>query len=113
MSQDSNYIYLNELDFKKEILEEHAHVIVEFGANWCGGCHVMASIVNDISIKYQKDVRIVKLDKDRNKYLVGKYGVIDIPTFLFIKNGEVVHQIIGAVSRRDFEDKLITLISNN
>jgi thioredoxin 1 len=112
MSQDSEYNYLNESAFDEEVLKYHKPVIVEFGAEWCGSCRIMAPIVNDISATYRDQIRVVKLDIDQNKYLVAKYGIQAKPTFLFIKNNEIVDHIIGSASRKDFEDKLISLLSS-
>jgi thioredoxin 1 len=111
MNQDPEYIYLTAATFEKEILQCDKPVIVEFGADWYGSCRVMAPIINDISATYREQISVVKLDIDRNKHLVEKYGIRAKPTFLFIKNGEVVDHIIGSAPRNDFDDKLISLLS--
>ena len=111
MSQDSEYIYLIIQAFENEILQNNKLVIVEFGADWCGSCRLMASIVSDISVTYRDQINVVKLDIDLKKHLVKKYGIWAKPTFLFIKNGEVVDNIIGSAPRKDFENKLISLLS--
>ncbi len=112
MSQGSEYIYLNESAFDEEVLKHHKPVIVEFGADWCGSCRIMAPIVNDITATYRDHIRVVKLDFDRNKYLVDKYGIKAKPTFLFLKNGEVVDHIIGSTPREDFEAKVSSFLSS-
>lgn len=112
MHQDSEYIYLNASAFDEEILKYHKPVIVEFGAEWCGSCRIMAPIVNGLSATYRDRIRVVKLDIDRNKPLVDKYGIRAKPTFLFIKNGEVIDHIIGSTPREAFEAKIISLLSS-
>ena len=111
MSQDSEYQFLNESTFNNEVLKYHKPVIVEFGAEWCGICRIMAPIVNDTSAAYGDQIRVVKLDIDQNKHLAAQYGVQVKPTFLFIRNGEIVDHIIGSVSRKVFEHKLASLLS--
>ena len=111
MSQVSEYEFFNESTFDEEVLKYHKPVIVEFGAEWCGNCRIMAPIVNDISAAYRNQIRVVKLDIDQNKHLVDKYGIQTKPTFIFINNGEVVDEIIGSVSRKYFENKLIQVLS--
>ena len=111
MSQDSEYKFFNESTFDEEVMRYHKPVIVEFGAEWCGSCRIMAPIVNDISAIYRNQIKVVKLDIDQNKYLAAQYGVWVKPTFLFIRNAEIVDHIVGSVSRKVFEHKLISLLS--
>lgn len=111
MSQDSEYVYLDESIFEEEVLKHQKPVILEFGAEWCGNCRIMAPIVNDISALYRNRIKVIKLDIDQNKHLAAKYGIQAKPTFLFIKNGEIVDHIIGSVSRKVFEHKLVSLLS--
>jgi thioredoxin 1 len=110
MSQDSEYNYLNESAFDEEVMKYHKPIIVEFGADWCGCCRIMAPIVNDILATYRDQLKVVKLDIDQNKHLVSKYGIQAKPTFLFIKNGKIVNHIIGSTSRKDFEHNIISLL---
>jgi thioredoxin 1 len=111
VSQESEYGFLTGSAFAKDILNCSKLVIVEFGAEWCGSCRVMTSIINDISAAYREQIRVIKLDIERNRHLVEKYSIRAKPTFLFIKNGEVVDHIIGSAPRKDFENKLISLLS--
>ena len=111
MSQDSEYKFLNESTFDLEVMKYHKPVIVEFGAEWCGSCRIMAPIVNHISAVYRNQIKVVKLDIDQNKHLAAQYGVQVKPTFLFIRNGEIVDHIVGSVSRKVFERKLVFLLS--
>jgi thioredoxin 1 len=67
-------------------------------------------IINDLSETYRDQIKIVKLDINRNKHLTREYGIQAKPTFLFIKQGEVVDQITGSAPRKEFETKLIALL---
>ncbi len=112
MRNDTEYIYLDESAFEEEVMNCPDSVIVEFGTDWCGSCRIMMPIVNDLSATYRDQVKVVRLDIDRNKHLVARYGIRTKPTFLLIKNGEIVGQIIGPVSRNNFKDYLSALLKN-
>lgn len=111
MSQDSEYLFLNESTFDEKVMKYHKPVIVEFGAEWCGSCRIIAPIVNDISAIYRNQIKVVKLDIDQNKHLAAQYGIQFKPTFLFIRKGEIIDHIVGSVSRKVFEHKLVSLLS--
>ena len=112
MRNDPEYIYLDESAFEEEVMNYTESVIVEFGTDWCGSCRIMTPIVNDVSATYRDRVKVVRLDIDRNKHLVARYGIRTKPTFLLIKNGEIVDQIIGPVSRKNFENFIDSLLKN-
>ena len=112
MIQDSEYQFLNESTFNEEVLRYHKPVIVEFGSEWCGSCRIMGSFVNHISATYQNQIKVVKLDIDQNEHLAAQYGVQVRPTFLFIRNGEIIDHIIGSVSKKVFEHKLASFLSH-
>lgn len=110
MNQDAEYLFMNESDFAEDILNSVKPVLVEFGADWSGGCRVMEPIVADL-VSRHLNVRHVKLDISRNRHLVLKYGIRDSPTFLFIKNGEIVDSITGSVPKKQFEEKISLIIT--
>jgi len=112
MSNDTEYIYLDESAFEEEVMNCTESVIVEFGTDWCGSCRIMMPIVNDTAAAYRDRVKVIRLDIDRNKQLVARYGIRNKPTFLLIKNGEIAGQIIGPVSRKNFENYMRALLSN-
>ena len=112
MNNDSEYIYLNFPAFEKEILKCNKPVIVEFGAEWCGNCQIMKPILSDLSTIYRDQIKIVKLDIEQNKHLVKRYRIQAKPTFLFLKNGEVIDLIICLTPRKDFEEKIFKLLTS-
>ncbi len=93
---------LNEADFQKEVLENREPVVVEFGAEWCGTCHINAPVLE----KFKKQIKIFVVNVDNNENLARAYAIQNIPTLLFFKNGEVVDHIIGAVPRKVLAAKL-------
>jgi len=111
MIKDLNYTSMDGSTFVREVLKYGKPVIVEFGAEWCGTCRIMAPILNDIAANHCNQIRVVRLDIDQNQKLAERFGVRATPTFLFIWEGEVVDQIVGATGRDTFEARLNILLS--
>ncbi len=95
-------------NFNQEALESKNLVIVDFYADWCGPCKMMAPIIEELANEYDGSVKIGKLNVDNNPGTAQKYRVMSIPTILFIKNGTVVDTIVGAVSKSQLENKIAT-----
>jgi len=93
---------LTETDFQKEVLENREPVVVEFGAQWCGTCHINGPVLE----KFRKEIKIFKVDVDNNENLARAYGIQNIPTLLFFKNGKVADHIIGAVPKKVLAAKI-------
>ncbi len=80
-------------------------VLVDFFANWCGPCKMLSPVLDDIASE-RSNVKIVKVDVDKNEELAKKYGIMSIPTLLLFKNGQVINKHIGYISK----DMLIEMI---
>ena len=93
-------------NFNQEALESKNLVIVDFYADWCGPCKMMAPIIEELANEYNGSVKIGKLNVDDNPATAQKYRVMSIPTILFIKNGTIIDTIIGAVSKNQILDKI-------
>ena len=93
-------------NFETEALKSDLPVIVDFWAAWCGPCRLIAPIIEDLAEEYEGKFKVGKLDVDANQETAIKYGVRSIPTVLYLKNGEVVDTIIGAVSKQNFVDRI-------
>ena len=85
-------------NFQAEVLENDKPVLVDFWAPWCGPCRVIAPSLEEIA-EEKDDLRIVKLNVDDNPQTAARYGVMSIPTLLLFKQGQVAHQIIGALPK--------------
>jgi thioredoxin len=94
-----NIMVLTALNFEEEVRKEGAPILVDFWAEWCGPCRVVAPVLEKLAEEYEGRLRIGKVNVDEQGGLAGKYGVQSIPTLLLFKGGKVVDQFIGATSR--------------
>ncbi|MFY9362485.1 MAG: thioredoxin, partial [Dysgonamonadaceae bacterium] len=85
-------------------------VVIDFWAEWCGPCRMVAPIIEQLAEEYKDNVIVGKIDVDENNEATTKYGIRNIPTILFIKNGQVVDKIVGAADKRLFVDKINKLL---
>ncbi len=98
-------------NFDSEVLQSDKVSIVDFWAEWCGPCRVVGPIVEELAKDYDGKAVIGKLNVDENPEVTTKYGIRNIPTLLFIKNGEVVDKQVGAVPKSVLEQKLQSHLS--
>lgn len=89
-----------------DVLQTDKLVVIDFWAEWCGPCKMVGPIIDEIGNEYQDKVVVGKLDVDNNDETTAKYGIRNIPTVLFLKNGEVVDKVVGAGPKTMFTDKI-------
>jgi thioredoxin 1 len=89
-------VVVNEANFGTEVLANSKAVLVDFWAEWCGPCKMVAPILDEIAAEHGNKLVIAKLNVDENPSLAANYGVTSIPTLNVYQNGQVVKQIIGA-----------------
>jgi len=99
-------LHFSDSDFKKEVLESQLPVVVDFWANWCGPCKMIGPIVEELAREYHGKVKIGKLDVDSNPRSASTYGVMSIPTLMFFKDGKVMDQVNGALSKSALKQKI-------
>lgn len=93
-------------NFQEEALESKIPVIVDFYADWCGPCKMMAPIIDQLATEYEGKVKIGKVNTDENRGVASKYNIMSIPTILFIKDGQVVETTVGALPKQALEQKI-------
>ncbi len=96
-------VILNTDNFEEEVIKSDVPVLVDFWAEWCVPCRMVAPIVEEISEDYAGKLKVGKFNVDDGTELASKYNVVSIPTLLLFKDGEIVNQKIGAGSKEDIE----------
>ncbi len=103
-------ITLTDANFDEMVLKADKPVMVDFWAEWCGPCRVIGPLVNEIAEEYKDKVIVGKLDVDSNPAVSSKYGIRNIPTVLYFKNGQVADKQVGAVPKGSLVNKLEALL---
>lgn len=93
-------------NFQTEVIHSDKLVLVDFWAEWCGPCKMIAPIVEELAMEYDGTLKVGKVDVDANQRVSMQFGIRSIPTLLIFKNGKVVDQVIGAVPKRALTEKL-------
>lgn len=97
----NNIQAISDDSFESEVISSNVPVIVDFWAQWCGPCKALAPVLEDVSTKYNGQVKFVKLDVDSNPSTPPKFGVRGIPTLILFKDGQVKATQVGLISKAD------------
>jgi thioredoxin 1 len=103
-------IEFTDANFEEIAVKSDKPVIVDFWAEWCGPCRMVAPIIEELAKDYEGKAVIGKVNVDNNNEISSKYGIRNIPTILFLKNGEVVDKQVGAVQKAVLAEKLEKLL---
>jgi thioredoxin 1 len=103
-------IEINETNFESEVLESTQPVLVDFWAEWCGPCKMLAPVLDEIAGEQAGRIKVAKVNVDENPALAGGFGIRSIPALLYFSGGQLRHQSIGAVGKRRILDTLNALM---
>jgi thioredoxin 1 len=101
---------VNDATFEQEVLRSNEPVLVDFWAAWCGPCRALAPVVDEIAGQYQGQLRVMKMDVDRNASTPARYGIRGIPALLLFKGGKVADQIVGYVPKETIEKSITKVL---
>jgi thioredoxin 1 len=107
--QNSATIDLNESNFDREVMQSDKPVIVDFWAEWCGPCKMIAPLLDEIAKEKGDGVKVAKVNVDENQSLSFKYNIRAIPSLIFFKNGQVRDQVTGMTSKKDLLSRIEAL----
>ena len=109
----TNPVHVTDTNFDAEVLKNDLIVITDFWAEWCVPCRVIAPMLDEIASEYEGKVKIAKLNIDQNPNITSQYNVLSIPTLLFFKNGQIIGQLVGAVSKKKIVETFTPYLVNN
>lgn len=94
----------------KEFIESGKPVVVDFWAEWCGPCRMVGPLIEELAEEYAGRVEMGKMDVDENVDTPSEYGIRNIPTVLFFKDGELAHKVVGAVPKAVLKEKIESIL---
>jgi thioredoxin 1 len=107
--ENSGAVHLDESNFEREVTRSEQPVLVDFWAEWCGPCKLIAPLLDEIAREKAGSVKVAKVNVDENQSLSSKYNIRAIPSLLFFKNGQLRDQVTGMTSKKDLLSRIEAL----
>ena len=101
---------LTNSNFDSSVLESSQPALVDFWATWCGPCRMIAPSIEELNLEFEGKAVVGKVDVDNNQEIAAKFGIRNIPTLLFFKDGKVVDKVVGVVPKEQLKEKLQALM---
>ncbi len=109
ITEQTSYKTFSEATFQSEVLNSSQPVVVDFWAAWCGPCHVMAPVIDELATEFAGRVTVGKVNVDDEPAVSMQYGIRSIPTILVFKDGQIIDQVVGVVPKHMLVEKLRAL----
>ena len=101
-----NVIHIDETNWKSEVMDSPIPVLVDFWAEWCGPCKMIAPLLDELATEIAGKIKVAKVDVDRNQKIAADFGIRAIPTILVFKGGVVQEQMVGAMNKAALKAKV-------
>ena len=99
-------LHISDHDFEEQVIKGKGLILVDFWAEWCGPCRMVAPILEELAVEYEGRITVTKLNVDENRETAARFGIQSIPTILFFKDGSRVEQVIGALPKSAIKAKI-------
>ena len=106
-----NVIEITDSSFDTEVTQSDIPVLVDFWAEWCGPCRMIAPTIEELADEYKDKVKFGKIDTDKNREVPVKFDIQAIPTIILFNKGEIAHKFVGLTSKDDFKTELDALVA--
>ncbi|MHB1419600.1 MAG: thioredoxin [Bacillota bacterium] len=107
----ASVIHVNDSTFDQEVLQSTVPVVVDFWAEWCGPCRMLAPVLEDLATDYGDQVRVAKLNVDENRATAGQFGIMSIPSLGIFRGGKPVNWIVGFMPKQELKSKIDAAIA--